>query len=104
MKLTKEQIEDYLQSQEAKDVVTLLAYTLDQTDTDVDNQVVAQVADYVDLFAEKLKEVEAENPTGKEAIQAALRLAKKIAEKTKTKWDDIIINLASKITGAGKTE
>jgi CBS domain containing-hemolysin-like protein len=102
MKFTKEQIEGYLNSQEAQDVITVAAYGIDQTKTEVDNQVIAQVADYADLFAAKLAEIEAENPDGKEVINAALRLAQKIAEKTETKWDDIIINLAAKITGANK--
>jgi len=102
MKLTKEQIEIYLESQEAQDVIIVAAYGIDQTKTEVDNQVIAQIADYGDLFAAKLAEIEAANPDGKEAIQAALRLAQKIAEKTETKWDDVIIGLASKITGANK--
>ena len=102
MKLTKEQIEIYLETQVAKDIVTLAAYTIDQTKTDVDNQIVADIAEYGDLFAKKLKEVEAEDPTGKEAIQAALRVAQLISEKTETKWDDIIVNFAAKITGANK--
>jgi hypothetical protein len=102
MKLTKEQIEQYLDSPAAQDVIIVAAYCLDQTKTDVDNQVVAQISDYADLFAEKLAKIEELNPDGKEAVNAALRLAQLIAAKTDTKWDDIIIGLASKITGANK--
>ena len=102
MKLTKEQIEDYLASQEAKDIITILAYMLDQTPSEVDNQVVDQISDYADLFAEKLKQVESENPTGKDAVHAVLRLAQEISKKTHTKWDDIIVNFTAKVTGADK--
>jgi hypothetical protein len=104
MKLTKEQVEGYLNGDIANDIIIISAYAIDKTPTETDNEVIADIADYGDLIAEKLKEVEEITPTEKEAIQAALRIAQKIAEQTKTNWDDIIIGLAAKITGANKKD
>ena len=101
-KLTREQIEKYLESQEAKDVMTIAAFTIDQTPTETDNEVVSGISEYADLLAEKFEFISESDPTGKEALDAAIRLAQKIASLTKTKWDDIIVGLAAKITGANK--
>jgi hypothetical protein len=102
MKLTKEQVEIYLNSSVADDLMIIAAFTIDKTETEIDNELVADIAEFGDLIAEKLKQVEELNPTGKEAVQAAIRIAQKIAEQTETKWDDIVVNLAAKITGANK--
>jgi len=45
-----------------------------------------------------------QDPTSGEAIQAAIRLAQKIASLTETKWDDVIVGLAARITGANKKD
>lgn len=102
MKITKEQVEAYLNGEIAEDVLIVSAFAIDKTPTEKDNEAVASIAEYGDLIAEKLAKVEAMNPTEKEAIQAALRIAQKIAEQTETKWDDLIIGMASKIAGANK--
>jgi len=102
MKLTKEQIEEYLQTQIAKDVKTVLAFTIDKTKTEVDNQVVAGTAEYAELIGEELAEVELMEPTEKDALDAAIRILQVIAEQTKTKIDDIVVGLMAKLTGANK--
>lgn len=104
MKLTKEQVQGYLNSDIANDVIVISAFAIDKTPTEKDNEVIADISEYGDLIADKLKEIEELNPTEKEAIQAALRIAQQIAEQTKANWDDIIIGLAAKITGANKKE
>jgi len=103
-KITKEQIEAFLNSPEANDVVIVLAFAIDKTPTETDNNVVASAGDYAELLAEKLSTIEEQDPTSGEAIQAAIRLAQKIASLTETKWDDVIVGLAARITGANKKD
>jgi len=102
MKLTKEQIQDYLNGEVADDIIILAAYTIDTTKTETDNQIVAEIADYGDLIVEKIKTISEIDPTAKEALQAAIRLAQIIAGQTDVKWDDFVVNMAAKITGANK--
>ena len=102
MKLTKEQIKEYLGTQVAADIETTLAFILDKTKTEVDNQVVADVADYADLLSEEAAKIEQMEPDGKEALQAAVRILKLVAEHTEWKLDDIIVVIIDKLVGASK--
>lgn len=92
MIMTREQIEAFLQTEEAQQVKLLIAYAIDKTPTEKDNEVVAEAGEYADLIAEFLTSTEEADPSDKEAIAAAMKLAKKIASLTETPWDDRILN------------
>jgi len=99
MSLTKEQIEQYLDSPEAEAVMTLIAYGILKTPTTKDDEVLADVSEYSDLVAEKLKTIADQKPTTHDAEVAGLVILKDIAAATKTKIDDFIVALAEKAVG-----
>ena len=102
MKVTKQQVEEFFETQLAKDIMTVAAFGIDKTPTEKDNEVIANAGDYAELIGEKLSEVEALDPTEKETVDAGIRILQTIAAQTKTKWDDFIVGLAAKLTGANK--
>lgn len=101
-KVTEAQVDQFLASDEFKDSKIVAAFIIDKTPTETDNQVVAGVGNYAGKVAGELSSIEELDPTAGEAIQAAIRLAQKVASLTDNKWDDIVVGLAAKITGANK--
>jgi hypothetical protein len=95
--MTKEQVELFLDSPEAEAVLTLMAYAVEKTKTEADDEVLVELADYTDLLAEKIQYIAEKQPTDKDAKQAALVILEKIASLTATKWDDLVVSLAKKI-------
>jgi hypothetical protein len=87
-KVTKEQIEAFLNTPEAAAVLTLTAYAILKTPTKEDDLVVDNISDYTDILAEKLKEIADAEPTDAEAKEATMVLARKISQATTNKWDD----------------
>jgi hypothetical protein len=91
-KITKEKVKAFFNSPEAQDLKILIAFGIDKTPTDVDDNIVSEAGDYSEIIAEFLESVDELEPTGKDALGAAMRSAKKIASLTKTPWDDRIFN------------
>jgi hypothetical protein len=94
--MTKEQIEQFLDSPEATAALTLLAYGIEKTPTQTDDQVLAVIADYTDLIAKKIEEIAAQKPTDQDAKKAAIIILEKIASLTATKWDDFAVGILKK--------
>jgi hypothetical protein len=94
--ITKEQIEQFLNSPIAGDVKTLIAFAIVKTPTTKDDEIASNISDYAGIIAENLTDLNSQ-PTDKEAKDAAIRIAKEVAKLTKTKWDDIAISLIDKV-------
>lgn len=94
--ITKEQIEQFLNSPIAEDVKTLIAFAIEKTPTEKDDEIAENISDYAEIIAENLVSLK-EKPTDKEAKDAAIRIAKEVASLTKTKWDDIAISIIDKV-------
>jgi hypothetical protein len=82
-----------LETQEAKDVKTLIAFAVKKSTTLKDDEILANADQYATLIAAQLKEVAGQSPTDKEAIAAAMNILRSIAAKTSTKWDDRILSI-----------
>lgn len=95
--MTKEQVELFLNSPEAEAVLTLMAYAVEKTKTETDDQVLVGMADYSELIAEKIQFIAEKQPTDKDAKLAAVVILEKIASLTETKWDDLIVSIAKKL-------
>jgi len=94
--MTKEQVELFLDSPESLAVLTLMAYAVEKTKTETDDQVLVELADYSDLIAEKIQYIAGKQPTDKDAKEAAIVILEKIASVTETKWDDMVVGLAKR--------
>lgn len=95
--MTKEQVELFLASPEAEAVFVLAAFTIGKTPTTQDDELIDNIADYVEIFADKIKLIAASEPTEKDAKRAAVVILEKIASLTNTKYDDIIVAIAKKL-------
>lgn len=95
--MTKEQIEQFLASDEAKAVFTLAAYAIKKTKTQKDDAILEDINEYATLIASKIKEIADQEPTDKDAKEAGVAILKKIASMTETKWDDFVVNLLDKV-------
>jgi hypothetical protein len=89
----KEKIEQFLETENAKDVKILLAYVVKNTKTDLDDKVLENSEEYAELLATELGKVNDLEPTEDETLAAVMRLVKQIVEETPTKWDDRIFKL-----------
>lgn len=95
--MTKEQIEQFLDSPEAASVFTLAAYAIAKTPSKVDDELVDNIADYSGIIVEKIKLISALEPTDKDAKKAAIVILEKIASMTETKYDDLIVSIAKRM-------
>jgi hypothetical protein len=84
----KIRVQELLNSQNGKDIKTLLAFTINKTETIQDNEIVENIDQVVDIVAANIEEIAHQKPTEKEAKDAAMRTLKSIAEMTPNKWDD----------------
>ena len=84
----KELLKQYLDSEEGKAIMLLIAYTIRKSPTEKDDIVLDNIDDVVDVIAEKVGEIADNSPTDQDAKNAGVLLLEKIAEFTKTKWDD----------------
>ena len=87
----KEKIKQYLQSDVAKDLQLVAAFTVNKTPTPKDDEVVANAAEYSDLINEFISGIDQLDPTEREAKKAAIRILKEVTELTATKWDDRLV-------------
>jgi hypothetical protein len=89
----EQKVIDLMLTQEAKDVKTLLAFAVLKTKTLTDDEIVENIDEIVSLVAENIKDVAEQKPTDQEAKDAAFRILKSVAAKTKTPWDDRVIKI-----------
>jgi len=95
--MTKQEIEQFLETTEAKALLTLIAWTILKTKTTKDDQILDVVSEYSDLFAKKLQEIANDQPTDDNAKDSGLVLLKRIAAETSTTWDDFIVKILDKV-------
>lgn len=91
--MTEEKIIESLQTQEAQDVKTLIAYAVRKSATLKDDEILANADKYAELIAANLKEIASQSPTDKEAKAAGMRILKALAAQTKTPWDDAVLKV-----------
>ena len=87
-------IKSYIESETAKDIQTLIAFTVRATPTQVDDKILDDVDDVKDMVSDLIDGLADVEPTEKEAKEAAIRILEQIAKLTKTPWDDRFIALA----------
>jgi hypothetical protein len=92
-----QKVEAFLETQTAKDVKLLLAYIVLKSETTTDDEIVDNIDDVIEILSESLKEISEVTVTDKEALDAAIRIAKQIAKLTKTKLDDIAVSIVDKV-------
>jgi hypothetical protein len=80
-----------LETQEAKDVKTLIAYAVKKTGTLKDDEILTNIDQVAGLVAKNLAEIADQNPTDKDAREAVMRILRSVAAQTSTKWDDRIL-------------
>jgi hypothetical protein len=102
IKLTPEEFKAILNSEIGQDLLIVGAFIIDKTKTEVDNNVVSSISDYNAIVSDYLGKMDELNPEAKEALQAVVRLGQKIAKETDWTWDDFVLNMAAKVTGANK--
>lgn len=91
--MTEQKIINALQTQEAQDIKTLIAYAVKKSSTLKDDEILANADKYAELIANNLKEIADQNPTDKEAKAAGMRILKALATQTKTPWDDTVLRV-----------
>lgn len=96
--MTEQKIIDSLQTQEAQDIKTLIAYAVKKSSTLKDDEILANADKYAELIAANLKEIADQNPSDKEAKAAGMRILKALAAQTKTPWDDAVLKVVDWIT------
>ena len=88
-----DKIKETLNSPQAIDIKTVLAYGIKKTGTLTDDE----IAEHADLIAEEiaksLKTVNTLEPTDKQAKDAGVRLLEWVASLTSTKWDDRAVRI-----------
>lgn len=74
---------EFLQSEQGEQLGKILAYAIQNTPTEKDNQVIDAGQAVSNWISDLDEEV-----TTREAMKAGVSILKLLAEKTKTKWDD----------------
>ena len=92
-----EQIKKYIESEEGKAIVTLIAYTIRKTPTEADDAILEKSDEMAKVIASALSNAREQIPTDKEAKRAGVVLLESIAKQTKTKIDDAIVAILKKI-------
>lgn len=84
--MTKKEFEEVLKSEVAEAGMTLAAYGVKMTPTTKDDEILAAIADYSGLIAERIKFIADANPDNKKARTSAMVILRKIAELSGKKW------------------
>ena len=92
-----EQIKKYIESEEGKAIVTLIAYTIRKTPTEADDAILEKSDEMAKIIAAALSDAREQIPTDKDAKIAGVVLLESIAKQTKTKIDDAIVAILKKI-------
>jgi hypothetical protein len=103
MKEEKKQLQDqlskYLESQTAKDIKTLTAFTIIKTPTVQDDLIVQNIDDVKDVLSASIEDVAVQvatkQTTFRDAKKAAVSLLKTVAEITGSKWLKVAVNFIS---------
>jgi len=89
----KEKMKSYVESQTGQDVITLLAFTINTTNTTKDDEIVDNAAEISEVITDALTAVSEKEPGSDEAKQALMRILKEVVTLTSTKWDDRAIKI-----------
>lgn len=91
-KTLKERVIENLNAPIGKDIAVVLSYVINKTSTDKDNIIVEEIDDIIQVIAEKVKSLTIK-PTPKEAKVSVVNILTLVTDRTKNKWDNIIISI-----------
>lgn len=92
----RQRVTELLETPEAKATKTLVAFSIRKSKTVKDDEILDNIDEVADLISANIKEVADQNPTDKEAKDAAMVLLKSVSKATSNKWDDAAVAVLDK--------